>query len=182
MSVISCSFLSRRIIRSNLHIVAALFLVLVCFIPASTVKADKGPIPDWNLVDNSPFDLISPPGVTNPVIKASDVTDVSAQFVADPFLFHENNQWHMFFEVLNTGTNRGEIGVAASHDGLTWTYDRIVLAEKFHLSYPFVFKYQDQYYMMPETYQISEVRLYKAYNFPYDWRYATTLVKGRRLC
>lgn len=179
MSVLYRSFLPRQIITSNKHTSAALFLVLVFLILVSSLRADQGPLPDWNLVEHAPFDLISPPGVSNPVIKASDVTDVSAQFVADPFLFHENNLWYMFFEVLNTGTNRGEIGVAISHDGLSWNYDRIVLAEQFHLSYPYVFKYLGEYYMMPETSKIGQVRLYKARNFPYEWQYFTTLVKGK---
>ena len=173
-------FLSpRQIFKSFKRFNAALLLVLAFFTIVPHLDADQGPVPDWNLVGDAPFNLISPPGVSNPVLKASDVTDVSAQFVADPFLFHENNQWYLFFEVLNTGNNRGEIGVAVSNDGLSWHYDRIVLAEQIHLSFPFVFKYLGEYYMMPETAGFNEVRLYKAKNFPYGWQYYTTLVKGR---
>jgi hypothetical protein len=126
-----------------------------------------------------PFDLIEPAGITNPVLTALDVTDVQASFVADPFIFYENNTWYMFFEVYIPGVNRGDIGLATSWNGLHWMYEGIVLSEGFHHSYPLVFKYNDSYYMVPESYQIQEVRIYEAYNFPYDWNYIATIVSGR---
>jgi hypothetical protein len=104
---------------------------------------------------NSPFDLSTPDNLKNPVITARDITDVTADFVADPFMIRENNKWHMFFEVM---TRKGEIGLAQSSDGLHWDYRQIVLREPFHLSYPYVFKWNDDYYMIPEANQ-TEMRL-----------------------
>src|SRR4051812_33273086 len=89
----------------------------------------------------SPLQLAPAPGAGNPVISAASVTDVPARFVADPFMLRENSLWHMFFEVLNDRNDRGEIGLATSPDGLTWQYRQIVLAEPFHLSYPYVFRW-----------------------------------------
>ncbi|MBI4687069.1 MAG: discoidin domain-containing protein [Nitrospirae bacterium] len=136
-------------------------------------------IPYWGSVTVPPINLQPAASITNPVLTASDVTDVYAQFVADPFLFNENNQWYMFFEVLNTTTNQGDIGVATSADGYHWQYRQIVLNESFHLSYPLVFKYNGKYYMIPETNVVNSIRLYEATNFPYNWQYKTTLVSGR---
>ena len=130
------------------------------------------------LPPGGPFNLSPHPSVTNPVLTASHVTDVSARYVADPFLFYENGTWYLFFEVVKQSNSRGEIGLAISPDGLSWTYDRIVLREGFHLSYPLVFKYGNDYYMMPETSAVQEARLYKASNFPYGWTYAATLLNG----
>lgn len=166
-------------IETNNRILVVIIITLAIFILVLPCKADQGPVPDWTLTDVSPFDLITPPGIKNPVLQASDVTDVSAQFVADPFIFHQSGRWYMFFEVLNGDTGLGQIGVADSNDGLHWSYDRIVLAEGFHLSFPYVFEYLGDYYMMPETSNIQEIRLYKAHNFPYEWHYFTTLVKGK---
>lgn len=53
-----------------------------------------------------------------------------------------------------------------------------MLAEPFHLSYPYVFRWQDDYYMVPETYQAGSVRLYKALNFPTEWSCVGTLLEG----
>ena len=125
-----------------------------------------------------PFDF-SGDNVRNPVLTASDVTDIPAAFVADPFLIHENNTYYMFFEVLNTNTSHGDIGLAISNDGFNWAYKQIILDEDFHLSYPCVFKWKNGYYMIPETYQAESVRLYKSNNFPYNWSFVETLLEGR---
>jgi len=68
--------------------------------------------------------------------------------------------------------------LAVSKDGISWEYKKIVLDESFHLSYPCVFKYENNYYMIPESFKKKEIRLYKANNFPYDWRYLKTLMSG----
>ncbi|MDZ8050460.1 MAG: hypothetical protein RMX68_010080 [Aulosira sp. ZfuVER01] len=124
----------------------------------------------------SPLRLSSPKNINNPILTAQDVTDVPADFVADPFMVYDNGNWYMFFEVLNLRNNLGEIGLAISKDGLDWTYKKIVLQEPFHLSYPYVFKWQDDYYMIPETFQASSVRLYKATSFPTQWSFVATLL------
>jgi hypothetical protein len=126
----------------------------------------------------TPFDLDDFPGVTNPVIKASDVNDVKAKFVADPFLYKKIDTWYMFFEVFNELSDQGDIGVAVSNDLTNWKYEKIVLDEPFHISYPFVFESQGAIYMIPESAEAKELRLYKAAEFPYRWQYVKTMLKG----
>jgi hypothetical protein len=115
----------------------------------------------------------------NPVLTAADVTDTPARFVADPFLIRDQEKFYLFFEVL--GVDRGVIGLATSADGLRWRYERVVLEEPFHLSYPFVFKWKNDYYMVPESSEVNSVRLYKATRFPYEWQFVKTIVTGRSL-
>ena len=59
--------------------------------------------------------------VQNPVLTCSDVTDVNASFVADPFLHIEgwSKPWHLFFEVYNFDRRLGEIGCAVSRDNVS---------------------------------------------------------------
>jgi len=135
----------------------------------------------WSIgvyVGSSPFDLSPPKDLVNPVLTAEDVTDVDAEYVADPFMVFENGTWYMFFEVMNSKTHQGDIGLAVSSDGFHWTYKRIVLDEPFHLSYPYVFKWGKRYYMIPETGENCSVRLYEAAKFPTEWRYVKTLLYG----
>ncbi|WP_414585252.1 hypothetical protein [Scytonema sp. PCC 10023] len=136
---------------------------------------------DWSIgiyIGESPINFDSPKNISNPVLSAKDVTDVPAHFVADPFMVRENGTWYMFFEVLNGRDNKGDIGLAISHDGFNWSYQQIVLDEPFHLSYPYVFKYQNEYYMIPESYEANSVRLYKAVDFPTKWSFVKTLLDG----
>ena len=136
---------------------------------------------DWSIgiyTGATPFNLNSPEHIRNPVLTAKDVTDISADFVADPFMIQKEGVWYMFFEVLNKLDGLGDIALATSQDGFDWMYRQVVLDEPFHLSYPYVFQWNGDYYMIPETHQANSVRLYKAVNFPTQWVFVKTLLDG----
>eukprot|EP00736_Rhodelphis_marinus_P013998 Rmarinus@m.28245 len=80
---------------------------------------------------------------TNPVITADDVTDADAVFVADPFVTAWHGVYHMFFEVMVRGVFHGRIGHAVSRDGYRFVYDREVLKEGGHFSYPYVSAFKE---------------------------------------
>jgi len=126
---------------------------------------------------NSPFSLR--PAHDGPVLTKDDVTDIRAEFVADPFMLSRGKTWYMLFEVMNDESKLGEIGFATSNDGFDWTYQQIVLKEPFHLSYPYVFAWQDGYYMIPETLGAGALCLYKAGEFPYRWSLVARLLEGQ---
>ncbi len=130
---------------------------------------------------NSPVTVQPIEGVHNPVLSSSDVSDIQAGYVADPFMIYADSSWYMFFEVKNQINNRGEIGLATSTNGLNWEYQRIVLAEPFHMSYPYVFEWESEYYMIPEAWKGGGVRLYKADKFPEQWSCIARLLDGGRI-
>lgn len=126
----------------------------------------------------TPFDLTAPDNVSNPVLTAKDVVDIEASYIADPFLIIKDSKYYMFFEVFNWETSQGDIGYAISVDGYNWEYNKIIIDEPFHLSYPYVFKWYDDYYLIPESNEDLSVRLYKAVSFPEEWEYVDNLLSG----
>jgi hypothetical protein len=126
----------------------------------------------------SPFDLRPSKHVRNPILTCADVTDFPAAFVADPFMILHDNVWFLFFEVLSAVTNQGAIGLAVSKNGIDWQYRQIVLQEPYHLSYPYVFRWHDEYYMIPETLTPKAIRLYRAAPFPDRWVWVADLLQG----
>lgn len=127
----------------------------------------------------SPLHLAPAAHAPVPVLGARDVTDADAEFVADPFMVPVPGAgWHLFFEVMNRATGRGEIAVAASSDGVTWTYGQVVLAEPHHLSYPQVVACAGEHYMVPETSAERRVMLYRAVDYPTVWERAEDLLTG----
>jgi hypothetical protein len=118
------------------------------------------------------------PEASMPVLSAQDVSDIPAEFLADPFMTKKHDSWHMFFEVMHETRQKGEIGWATSRDGLRWDYQQIVLSEPFHLSYPYVFQAGGECFMIPESYEANSMRLYKADPFPAKWSYVGTLLEG----
>jgi hypothetical protein len=136
----------------------------------------------WSIgryVGPSPLELGPDPAVSNPILVAADVDDMPAEFVADPFLIRRDGLWYLFFEALHAETRRGAIGLAFSADARSWSYQGIVLAEDFHLSYPHVFAHGADVFMTPETLAVGRVLLYRANPFPGHWRREAELVVGR---
>lgn len=139
--------------------------------------------PSWSIgiyEGSTPFDLAAPEDISNPVLTGKDVVDIDALFVADPFMVLKNDKYYMFFEVYNRETNQGDISYAESPDGKHWEYRKVIIDETFHLSYPYVFEWADDYYLIPESSQDSSVRLYKAVSFPDKWEYVGNLMTGYR--
>jgi hypothetical protein len=113
--------------------------------------------------------------VDNPVLTARDVTDAPARFVADPFMVREGPRWYMFFEVVTQDRDK-KIALAESPDARSWTYKQVVLDEPYDLSYPYVFKVGETYYMVPEAAASNGIPLYEAESFPTKWRFVKMLV------
>lgn len=144
------------------------------------IKPDKqvGPWSVGLYTGASLFELREPPAIANPILDWNDVHDIEAEFLADPFFVYEKDAYYLFFEVMERRTNLGRIGYAVSEDGLNWQYKQIIIHEPFHLSYPYVFKWQNEYYMIPESHEDLSIRLYKASSFPDKWEYMGNLMQG----
>lgn len=170
---------------NNNQKIVIIIVASACFISGIFIGRSRG-IPfvgktmAWSIgiyTGESPFN-ISPGNISNPILTAKDITDVPAITVADPFMVYEDNVWYMFFEVKNARTKQTDIGLATSKDALNWTYKQIVLDEPFGLSYPYVFKWNNNFYMIPESHQAESVRLYKAVSFPTKWAFVGNLLQG----
>ncbi|CAA6672799.1 unnamed protein product [Spirodela intermedia] len=105
--------------------------------------------------------------VANPVLTCASATDAGfpSNFVADPFLFIEGDTLYLFFETKSIATMQGDIGVARSTNQGEW-----------HLSYPFVFKYNDQVYMMPEGARMGPPPV-SSHQVPLQWTLEKVLIK-----
>jgi hypothetical protein len=156
-------------------------LLLGC---SSAIRAPHEPAADdnrWSIGVIRTLHPLSPSALSlpnNPVFSRRDVVGLSASFTADPFLVQDGQRWHLFFEFFNTTSRKGEIGVAESTDLHHWRFLGPALIEPYHLSYPFVFQHQGTYYMIPETRQAHEVRLYRASSYPTTWTFERTLLRG----
>lgn len=115
--------------------------------------------------------------IKNPVLSVANFKDTNILYVADPFII-KNNIFYMFFEVLKRNDMKGVIALATSEDCITWDYKKIILEEDFHLSYPYIFKYGNEYYLLPETKRDNSIRLYKSINFPFHLKFVKKLVIG----
>lgn len=98
------------------------------------------------------------------------------QWVADPFLFEADGKHYLFCEQYETELNRAGIGYYVFEDGIP-VNKGIVIRQPYHMSYPCVFAYGDEIYMIPETSANKTVELYRAVKFPDQWELDTVLLQ-----
>lgn len=98
---------------------------------------------------------------------------------ADPFLFANPSDGflYLFYEKERLKAKAPICG-KRTKDLKHWENLGIVLKEKHHLSYPNVFEYRGEIYMLPETRECDAVILYKATQFPYHWERYKVLLEG----
>lgn len=94
---------------------------------------------------------------------------------ADPFLFEHDGKTYLFSELFDRLTGKGKLGVALIKNGKCGKF-RTCLNLQWHLSYPCVYKHNDDIYMVPECSRSGSVSVYKCIKFPYKWE------KVKELC
>lgn len=99
------------------------------------------------------------------------------KFWADPFPVKVDGKYFIFVEEYLYKTDRAHISVMeVSKAGAGEPVP--VLKRDYHLSYPFVFKWKDRHYMIPETAENKTVELYACESFPNEWKLETVLFDG----
>jgi hypothetical protein len=100
------------------------------------------------------------------------------RFYADPFLIEKNGKSYLFVEELPFRTNKGIISfLEVSGDGRCSPL-RPALEMEHHLSYPFVFEWRGQMYMLPETRDSGKICLFRALDFPCSWSLERVLMEN----
>jgi hypothetical protein len=87
---------------------------------------------------------------------------------ADPFLFENEGRRFLFFEIYSRH-ERGVIACCELFEDGKWSQPSIVLRAPYHLSYPFIFRWLGEIYMIPETQDHGTIEVYRAAQFPDRW-------------
>ena len=100
-------------------------------------------------------------------------------FWADPFAWSQAGQRFIFMEEYPFHAGRGRISALELGADLKPLGPAVpVLDEDRHLSYPFLFSFQGDLYMVPESAAARRVDLYRCHRFPFGWTRAGTLLAG----
>ena len=100
--------------------------------------------------------------------RSKRIVNPKYRFLADPFLIYREGKHYCFLEDFDYRSGLGSISVyEISKDGHKELGSALV--EDFHLSYPYLFEYEDNLYMCPETGQANDIRIYKCIDFPMRW-------------
>jgi hypothetical protein len=96
---------------------------------------------------------------------------------ADPFVIQRNGRRVIFFEDMPHRTGKGHISAIEIQPNGEPGVARMVLDRPYHLSYPFVFEWNGELYMLPETAQNRTIELYRCEEFPGRWTLQKVLLE-----
>src|SRR5260370_20027029 len=99
---------------------------------------------------------------------------------ADPFPVQVGNNYYIFHEELLRSTGKGTIVLTVVDHSGGVAPPVPILERDYHLSYPFVFQWDGDWFMMPETASNHQGHLYQCADFPRHWKLERVLLSGLR--
>ncbi len=103
------------------------------------------------------------------------------RFWADPIIINFDSKTLIYFEDYHYKKKKGIISVIELPKNIKeidYSSSKIALEKDYHLSYPFVFIYKNELYMVPETSSINNIDLYKCIDGYNNFKYVKTLISN----
>lgn len=98
------------------------------------------------------------------------------RFWADPFPVVDNGRHWIFVEEWMHGAPHAHLAVIDVRDDGSLGPSVPILEKPYHLSYPHVFRWMGEVFMIPETRSNRTIELYRSVRFPFDWRLECVLM------
>jgi hypothetical protein len=100
------------------------------------------------------------------------------RYWADPNAVYKDGKYYIFIEEFSYRLGKAHIAVITMDEDGHPSPPQTVLEPPYHLSYPFVFEWQGEHYMLPETAANRTIEVYRCVAFPHSWQLATTLMEN----
>ena len=100
---------------------------------------------------------------------ATVIENPSGRYIADPFVIQRDGRDICFVEDYDRTSGRGRIS-AFEMNGSSSVCLGPVIEENFHLSFPYLFEFDGNLYMCPESSENRDIRLYRCSGFPMAWK------------
>ena len=107
--------------------------------------------------------------------KSIFIENKEGTFNADPFVIEKDNKSYCFVECFDYSEKKAKINVYELSEK-EYTFIGTALEESFHLSFPYIFEFNNDIYMIPESSKNRDIRLYKCNNFPLEWNLEEVLI------
>ena len=103
------------------------------------------------------------------------IKNPKGHFYADPFVWRKDDVNVCFVEDYDYSTQKATISAVE----LSGNKSKIlgpVIKEDFHLSFPFLFEFENELYMVPESVSSGSIRLYRCIEYPLKWEFQHELM------
>ncbi len=113
-----------------------------------------------------------------PMIEWKELVPPWDRFWADPHIIEHHNKYYIFVEEFVYKAGKGRIAVIEMERSGAYKDSIQVLSKDYHLSYPFIFIWNEKYYMIPETSENRTIELYECVSFPHEWKFKMNLIEN----
>ena len=115
-------------------------------------------------------------GIDDTFYRYKPMMPASDRYWANPFPVKKDDKYFIFIKECLFKDNKGHIAVIEMDQSGKYSQPVKVLEQSYHLSYPFIFQWQGEYYMIPETAQNRTIELYRCTSFPFEWQLESVLM------
>ncbi len=117
-------------------------------------------------------------GLSTSFWKFKKIIPQKDRFFADPFIIQKENKYYIFIEEFLYKSNKGHISFIEIDEKGNYAKPVKVIDKSYHLSYPFIFKNKDDYFLIPESQANKTIELYKCIEFPFKWEFQMNLMEN----
>jgi len=132
----------------------------------------RNKIEQWNIL----FDFNKK--IFDSVEKSNKIYSPKDRYYADPCIIKKDEDYFIFIEEVIYQQQKGHISYFKIDKNGNYNLPEKILENKYHMSYPFVFEFEENYYMIPETSENKSIDLYKCKKFPNQWEFEKTIIKN----
>jgi hypothetical protein len=129
-------------------------------------------IEQWVLL----YDLTN--DVSNDFLTYKRIVPPKDRLWADPHVIHRNGNYYIFLEEKLFETDKGNISLIVMDEKGHYGAPMRIIEKPYHLSYPFVFEWKGEHYLIPESGDDRTIQLYKCVRFPDKWEFQHNLMEN----
>ena len=100
------------------------------------------------------------------------------RFWADPFIIQRDGNYYIFIEEsFFPPKKKGYLSYIVMGEDGGYTEPEKIIEQSYHMSYPHMFEYENDLYMIPESNGGSTIQLYKCTEFPGKWEFQYNIME-----
>ena len=115
-------------------------------------------------------------GISKSLWRYKKILPPKDRFWADPHVITRDDKYFIFIEEYIYKKGKGHIALIEIDKQGNYQYKGKILEKSYHLSYPFVFEFNNNFYMIPESSSNKKIEIFKCVEFPNKWEFHGNLM------
>jgi hypothetical protein len=100
------------------------------------------------------------------------------RFWADPHIIYRDDKYYIYIEEALYKNRKGHISLIEMDENGNYKPPKKIIEQDYHMSYPHIVEYENDYYMIPETADNAAISIYKCVHFPDKWEFQMHLMEN----